>query len=163
MRVLLCGVLGLLMCSTAFGQTNVKDRVGNQLKGAMDQHNQQVEDAMADKPTQVQAPAATGEIKMGWLTRKAKDGKTDVRLYFAYPANLNKNAPAAGLIVLQEWWGVNEDIQERTREFAKHGFYAVAPDLYHGQATDDPKKAGELHGKMTNEAALVDMKTGLDL
>jgi carboxymethylenebutenolidase len=119
-----------------------------------------------DQPQPKPVVTAAGNpiaIRQGWLTRKARDGKTDVRMYFAYPESLNKAAPAAALVVLQEWWGVNDDIQERTRDFAQHGFYAVAPDLYHGKATEDAKVAQAFHDALTNDAALVDMKTAVDL
>ena len=68
-----------------------------------------------DNKLPAQTPA--GALKAGWLNRRGADGK-QVRLYFAYPASLTKAKPTAGLIVLQEWWGLNEDIQERTRELA---------------------------------------------
>jgi carboxymethylenebutenolidase len=155
----------LLTTSAAFAQMGVKDLVKRQLQG-VDQHNKQLENTMGNKPQpqpkpeQANAPIA---IKEGWITRKSRDGKTDTRLFFAYPEALSKDKPTAGLVVLQEWWGVNDDIQERTRDFARHGFYAVAPDLYHGQVTDDPKQAAQLKSKMTNDAAMTDMKTALDV
>src|SRR5690242_13851973 len=82
--------------------------VVNRNLGGVEEHNQAIEDAMGGK-TDNKLPVAAGAVKAGWLTRKSKDGK-DVRLYFAYPAALTKAKPAAGLIVLQEWWGVNEDM-----------------------------------------------------
>jgi carboxymethylenebutenolidase len=107
------------------------------------------------------AVVAPGALKSGWLTRKSRDGK-DVRLYFAYPAAVTKAKPAAGLIVLQEWWGLNEDMQARTRELAAKGFYAVAPDLYNGKVTEDAAEAVKLKDALTDLAALSAMKTGLD-
>jgi carboxymethylenebutenolidase len=64
---------------------------------------------------------------------------------------------------LQEWWGVNDDMQQRTRDFAAKGFYAVAPDLYNGKVTDNADEAKKLKDAMTDSAALGAMKTGLDL
>lgn len=143
--------------------SGVRGSVDRQLNGVQG-YNQAIDDAMNgnDNKPQVPAPPVAGAVKAGWLTRKSRDGK-DVRLYFAYPAALNKAKPAAGLIVLQEWWGVNDDMQERTREFASRGFYAVAPDLYYGKVTDDPAEAPKLKDAMTDAAAMSAMKTGLDL
>lgn len=63
----------------------------------------------------------------------------------AEPAGEGK---AAGSIVLiQEWWGVNDHVRSLVDRFAKDGFVVVAPDLYHGKTTKD---AGEA-GKMMNE------------
>ena len=58
---------------------------------------------------------------------------------------------------------MNDDIQERTRDFAARGFYAVAPDLYYGKVTDDQTQAAQLKQSMTDAAAMTAMKTGLDL
>ncbi len=153
--------------------TGLKDREKGTLNNAVNQHNQDLDNAMngtdnppppaPTPPPAAKSPDGTLAIKVGWLTRKTADGKTNVRLYFAYPQALSKDAPAPGLLVLQEWWGVNEDIKERTQEFAKHGFYAVAPDLYDGKVADDPKEAASLKAALQNDHALIHMKTGLDL
>jgi carboxymethylenebutenolidase len=164
-----------LITAPAFAQlTGLKQREQGTLNNAINQHNQDLENAMNGNdnpnPQPVPAPAApaanpdgTLPITSGWLTRTSADGKIKTRLYFAYPQGLSKAAPAPGLLVLQEWWGVNPEIQERTQDFAKHGFYAVAPDLYDGKSTADPKEAAALKGAMKNEVALINMKTGLDL
>jgi carboxymethylenebutenolidase len=136
------------------------------LQGVGD-YNQSIEDAMAGKDDSKLPPpppvvVAPGALKAGWLTRKSRDGK-DVRLYFAYPAALSKAKPTAGLIVLQEWWGLNEDMQGRARDLAGKGFYAVAPDLFNGKVTEDPAEAQKLHDAMVDSAALSAMRTGLDL
>ena len=56
--------------------------------------------------------------------------------------------PAAGkglaLIVIQEWWGLVPHITNVTERFAKEGFLAFAPDLYHGKTTTSPDEAGRL-------------------
>ncbi|HVS69906.1 MAG TPA: dienelactone hydrolase family protein [Phycisphaerae bacterium] len=148
----------------ARGQVGVKDFVHNSIDNAVQQHNQALEDEMDQdsKPQQMQRVSNPAAAKAGWITRKSQDGR-DVRLYFAEPANLNKAHPTAAVILVQEWWGVNDDMQERTREFAQHGYYAVAPDLFYGKTTDDPAKAAQLKDGMTDAAAMTAMKTGLDL
>ena len=49
-----------------------------------------------------------------------------------------------GVIVLQEWWGLVDHIKEVCDRFAKAGFCALAPDLYHGDMTKSPDQAGKL-------------------
>ncbi|HRF58481.1 MAG TPA: dienelactone hydrolase family protein [Fimbriimonadaceae bacterium] len=49
-----------------------------------------------------------------------------------------------GVIVLQEWWGLVDHIQDVADRFAAEGFTALAPDLYFGEATTEPTRAGEL-------------------
>ena len=46
-----------------------------------------------------------------------------------------------GLIVLQEWWGLVDHIKDVTDRFAAAGYVALAPDLYHGDATTSPDEA----------------------
>jgi carboxymethylenebutenolidase len=46
--------------------------------------------------------------------------------------------------VIQEWWGLVPHIQDVTDRFAKEGFVALAPDLYHGKTTTSPDVAGRL-------------------
>jgi carboxymethylenebutenolidase len=49
-----------------------------------------------------------------------------------------------GVIVLQEWWGLVDHIKDLTDRFAREGFVALAPDLYHGERTKSPDQAGKL-------------------
>ena len=44
-------------------------------------------------------------------------------------------------IVLQEWWGVDEHIRSICDRFAAEGFFALAPDLYRGETTEQPSEA----------------------
>jgi carboxymethylenebutenolidase len=49
-----------------------------------------------------------------------------------------------GLIVIQEWWGLVDHIKDLADRFAREGFVALAPDLYHGEKTKSPDQAGKL-------------------
>jgi carboxymethylenebutenolidase len=46
--------------------------------------------------------------------------------------------------VIQEWWGLVEHIMRVADRFAANGYVALAPDLYHGKATQSPDEAGKL-------------------
>ncbi len=48
------------------------------------------------------------------------------------------------IVVIQEWWGLVPHIQDVVERFAKEGFLALAPDLYHGKTTTSPDEAGKL-------------------
>jgi carboxymethylenebutenolidase len=50
-------------------------------------------------------------------------------------------AALPGLIVLQEFWGLNEHIKDVTERLASEGFAALAPDMYDGRVTTDPTEA----------------------
>ena len=52
--------------------------------------------------------------------------------------------PYPGLVVIQEWWGLDEHIKDVAQRFANEGFVALAPDLYHGKVTNEPDEAMKL-------------------
>jgi carboxymethylenebutenolidase len=60
--------------------------------------------------------------------------------YLAIPESGN----GAGVIVLQEWWGLVPHIKDVADRFANAGYVALAPDLYHGESTTSPDQAGKL-------------------
>jgi carboxymethylenebutenolidase len=43
--------------------------------------------------------------------------------------------------VIQEWWGLNDNIKDIAQRFAGEGFAALAPDLYHGKVVREPDEA----------------------
>lgn len=57
--------------------------------------------------------------------------------YLAVP----ESGSGPGVVVLQEWWGVDDSIKRMVDDFAEEGFVALAPDLYHGETTDQPDEA----------------------
>lgn len=48
------------------------------------------------------------------------------------------------VIVIQEWWGLNDNIRSMARRLAGEGYTALAVDLYAGEVADDPQRAREL-------------------
>lgn len=60
----------------------------------------------------------------------------------AYVSDVDKTRPS--LIVIQEWWGLNDHIKSIADRFAGEGFNALAPDLYHGRITKDADEASHL-------------------
>jgi carboxymethylenebutenolidase len=73
--------------------------------------------------------------------------------YLASPAE--EHGPA--IIVLQEWWGVDEHIRAICDRFAAEGFFALAPDLYRGETTDQPSEAQQKMMALSMDQAELDM------
>src|SRR5256885_3453694 len=71
---------------------------------------------------------------------KRPDGKT-VKGYLAEPAAGSK---APGMVVIQEWWGLNDQIRGVADQLAKVGYRALVPDLYRGKVAVDAKEANHL-------------------
>jgi carboxymethylenebutenolidase len=69
-----------------------------------------------------------------------------------------------GVIVVQEWWGLDSGIKEMADRLAAEGFVALAPDLYHGELAGHTEmdKAGELMQSLPPERAARDMSGAVD-
>ncbi|AKT35936.1 protein usf [Chondromyces crocatus] len=61
---------------------------------------------------------------------------------------------APAVVLIQEWWGVNDHIRSLLERLAAAGFIALAPDLYHGQVTRDAEEAGRLMTALDKPRAL---------
>ena len=73
--------------------------------------------------------------------------------YLAGPAS----GRGPGVVVVQEWWGLNDNIKNIVDRLAAEGFVALAPDLYHGKVTSEPDEAGKLMMAMKMEEAAQDI------
>ena len=51
---------------------------------------------------------------------------------------------AAAVILIQEWWGINEHIRDIAGRYANEGYVCVAPDLYRGKITSNPEEASKM-------------------
>jgi carboxymethylenebutenolidase len=96
-------------------------------------------DAPVANPASQTAPAA--EVEASEVQYATVDGRP-VRGYLARPAASKGALP--GLIVIHEWWGLNDNIRAMTRRLAGEGYLALAVDLYGGQAAADRDAAYSL-------------------
>lgn len=74
------------------------------------------------------------------VTFSRPDAKT-LAGYLAEPA---RPEGAPGIVVVQEWWGVNDQIRGVADRFAARGYRALVPDLYRGKATVEAAEADHL-------------------
>lgn len=89
------------------------------------------------------------------VTFNRPDGKS-LSGYLAEPKDA---AGAPGLVVIQEWWGVNDQIRGVADRFAQAGYRALVPDLYRGKSTLEAKEAEHLMGDLNfAEAAGQDVR-----
>ena len=49
------------------------------------------------------------------------------------------NGPFPALVVIHEWWGLNDWVKEQASKLADQGYVALAVDLYRGQSCDQPR------------------------
>lgn len=78
--------------------------------------------------------------------------------YLAEPSE--KTGP--GVVVLQEWWGLDEHIRSVCDRLAAEGFFALAPDLYRGETTTQPDEAEQRMMALSMEQAEKDMAGAVD-
>jgi carboxymethylenebutenolidase len=94
---------------------------------------------------------------MGEIIEFPSNGAT-AQGYLATPSSAN--GPA--VIVIQEWWGLVGHITDVCERFSREGFFALAPDLYHGTTTTEPDEAGKLLMGLNLAQAAKDMGGAVD-
>ncbi|MGI0090056.1 MAG: dienelactone hydrolase family protein, partial [Nitrosopumilaceae archaeon] len=77
---------------------------------------------------------------IGFLARPSEEGN--------YP----------GVIMIHEWWGLNDNIKDMARELATEGYVVLAVDLHNGEVATTPEKARELVSSLDDEKAVANMK-----
>lgn len=67
-----------------------------------------------------------------------------------------------GVVVLQEWWGLNDQIQDEAELIAKQAeVVALVPDLYRGEKATDNEQAGHLMNNLDWPGAIKDIKAAV--
>jgi carboxymethylenebutenolidase len=67
-----------------------------------------------------------------------------------------------GVIVIQEWWGLDDHIADVANRFAREGFVALAPDLFGGHVAHDEKQAMALARQLVPTQAVNDLSGAVD-
>jgi carboxymethylenebutenolidase len=82
------------------------------------------------------------------------------RGYLARPAG----GSGPGILVVQEWWGIESGIKDAADRLADAGFTALCPDLYHGEVAShqEPDQAAALMNAMPADRAARDMSGAVD-
>lgn len=83
-------------------------------------------------------------------------GNDTVTAYVAMPQG---EGPFPALIVIHEWWGLNEWVKNNANEFARRGYVAFAVDLYRGRTAASADEAHELMRGVPEDRAAKDLKS----
>ena len=78
--------------------------------------------------------------------------------YTALPGEPGQKA----VLVIQEWWGLNDHIKDIANRYADEGFIAIAPDLYRGKVATNSEEAGRMMRELQIEDGLDAIKNALD-
>lgn len=91
------------------------------------------------------ASMARAEVKMDPVEYKHAD--TTLKGFVVYDDAVTGKRP--GVIVVHEWWGINDYPKERARMLAQKGYVAFAADMFgDGKTTEHPQEAGEWAGAL---------------
>jgi carboxymethylenebutenolidase len=89
------------------------------------------------------------------ITFKRPDGKTS-SAYYVKPS-AGRQAP--GVVVIQEWWGLNDQIRGVIKGLGDEGYRVLVPDLYRGKITVEEAEAGHLMNNLDfADAAFQDVR-----
>ena len=107
-----------------------------------------------DKPVQNKSSELTqaSEVAAQEVTYATVNGK-EVTGYLAQPENTDGDTP--GIIVIHEWWGLNDNIRMMADKLAGEGYSALAVDMYYGKVAESSDSAGTY-------ARSVDQEEGID-
>jgi carboxymethylenebutenolidase len=78
--------------------------------------------------------------------------------YVASPEGQTSRA----VIVIHEWWGLNDHIKEIAGRYSDEGFVAIAPDLYRGKMATDSAEASRLMNELMIEDGIDTIKNAID-
>lgn len=101
--------------------------------------------AMHAPPTNVAPPRKGERVQVG-----------GANAYLSLPEG--KSAPVPGIVVIHEWWGLNENIEHWADRLAAEGFAAIAVDLYGGIVATDANQASEAMKSVDRERAVATLR-----
>jgi dienelactone hydrolase len=84
--------------------------------------------------------------------------------FLAYDDSKTAGGKIPGVLVIHEWWGLNDYVKHRAVQLAQLGYVAFAADMYgKGVLAKDPQEAGELAGKLRGQPLFAERaQAGLD-
>ena len=65
--------------------------------------------------------------------------------------------PWPAMIIVHEWWGLEDHFRELGRRLAREGLVTLVPDLYHGAVASEPEVAARLKTSLNIDAAVTDI------
>src|SRR5438477_7402601 len=70
--------------------------------------------------------------------------------------------PFPGIIVIHEWWGLNDWVKEQASKLSDQSYVALAIDLYRGKVATTPNEAHEFMGGVPQDRAARDLQAAFD-
>jgi len=102
-------------------------------------------------------PKAPPPLRGETIEYRARGDK--IRAYFVTPEGAG---PHPGVVVIHEWWGLNDQVQRVADRLAGIGYAAIVPDLYRGKVPADAGLAHELMRALNEDWAVDVIKGGAE-
>ena len=109
-------------------------------------------------PAEGATPATDHYVGKGHMLTTTQ-GKVRLKGYLSLPKGAGTHA---GIIVIQEWWGLNDWVKQQTDSLASHGYVAFAADLYDGKVAYDQETAHQLMNGLVEEDAMAKLRAAAD-
>lgn len=141
MRTVSLVLLSLIMLACGQKKDDYADKMAKE-------HKDDAPISNASSTLEPRLPVETREVSYATV-----DGK-EVTGYLAKAANPDSESSLPGIIVIHEWWGLNDNIRMMTRRLAGEGYNALAVDLYSGQVAETPQDARSFMSEVNQENAV---------
>lgn len=145
----------LSACSTNELSTNVDMEIEN----IPEMQENETTDHMSVIGTTNQFLSIVGSSEDILITSEDVEYRKSTTGYLARPDD-NKQYP--GIILIHEWWGLNEHIKEVANTLAKEGYVVLAVDLYDGEVAQSSEEAMKLRTSINQSIATQNMQDGIE-
>jgi carboxymethylenebutenolidase len=82
-----------------------------------------------------------------------------VTAFLAFPELRGRHS---AVVIIHEWWGLNDWVKQQAQKLAQQGYISLAVDLYRGRSTTDPEEAHELSRGVPQDRAERDLRAAFD-
>jgi len=96
------------------------------------------------------------------LVRYPANGVAGPQSLEGFLARPDDGKPHPGVIVIQEWWGLEPHVKSLTERLARDGYVALAPDLYHGKVASEPDDAMKQMMALNLDQAVDEIQQAID-
>jgi carboxymethylenebutenolidase len=145
-----CGLLVVSACDNGSRGTGVTDpQAGRENAEAMAREH--ANDTADASPASMQAPQraiVSERLPYGEVADELVYG------HFTFPADMIEPLPA--IIVIHEWWGLNDNVRAMAERLAGEGYIVLAVDLYSGATAADPDSARKLMTSVVEDPAIAE-------
>jgi carboxymethylenebutenolidase len=141
-------------------QNAARGETGSSTGGQMPRNNATSTEPSPD-PDATPAADNNTSVELEGLTRESVQYHSNATGYLVYPENSTGTLP--GVVMVHEWWGLNQNIKNMAETLASEGYVVLAADMYGGEVATESSRAGQLAGSVRNntEEAMANLNSAV--